>query len=115
MRILLPGQAGKRAGYSRPGTDFTEITSTCAADSQAAGDALATDGECKIDVGGDLVIWTKHLPNLQVTPKTTSGGSGGTSGGGGEAVRHPPALLLAMIPSQAAPRFFLSGRPCRSQ
>ena len=83
VRILLPGQAGKRAGYSRPGTDFTEITSTCAADSQAAGDALATDGECKIDVGGDLVIWTKHFTKFASYTQTTSGGSGGTSGGGG--------------------------------
>ncbi len=61
VRLLLPGQAGKRAGYIRTGIEFTEITNTCAADNQATGDALAADGECKIDVGTDLVIWTKHF------------------------------------------------------
>jgi hypothetical protein len=29
IRILLPGQAGKRAGYSRAGSDFTEIATIC--------------------------------------------------------------------------------------
>ncbi|MBI2065146.1 MAG: DUF5011 domain-containing protein [Candidatus Yanofskybacteria bacterium] len=70
VRILLPGQAGKRAGYVRTGTAFTEITSTCAADDQATGDALVADGDCKIDVGGDLVIWTKHFTSFATYTQT---------------------------------------------
>lgn len=80
VRILLPGQAGKRTGYSRPGTAFTEITSTCSADSQAAGDALGVDGDCKIDAsnGLDLVLWTKHFTKFATyTQSTNSTGNGG--------------------------------------
>ena len=85
VRILLPGQAGKRAGYSRPGTAFTEITNTCSADNQAAGDALPVDGECKIDVGSDLVIWTKHFTKFAAytqTINTTNSSGGGTTTAG---------------------------------
>ena len=89
VRILLPGQASKRAGYSRPGTAFTEITSICSSDSQAAGDTLGVDGECKIDSGLDLVIWTKHFTkfaaytqttnSISTTSSSSSSSSGGTS------------------------------------
>lgn len=61
VRFIFPNQAGKRVGYDRADIDFTEITSICSADSQAAGDDLAVDGDCKIDVGSDLVVWTKHF------------------------------------------------------
>jgi len=60
VRILVPGQAGKDAGYSRGGV-FTKINTVLGADTQAAGDALPEGGEGKIDVGSDLVIWTKHF------------------------------------------------------
>jgi len=55
VRILIPGYAGKYAGYSR-GDVFTQIINTCSSDSQAAGDALPVEGDCKIDVGSDMVI-----------------------------------------------------------
>jgi hypothetical protein len=61
VRILLPNQAGKRAGFVSTGENFTEITDVCSADSQATGNALTAGGNCKIDVGNDLVIWTKHF------------------------------------------------------
>jgi len=61
VRILLPGQAEKRAGYVRDGIEFTEIDNICDADGQSTGDALSADGECKIDIGSDLIIWTKHF------------------------------------------------------
>lgn len=87
VRILLPGQADKRVGYSRPGTTFTEITSICSADSQAAGDGLGVDGECKIDVGSDLVIWTKHFTKFasytQTTDSTSDSSSSNSSNNGG--------------------------------
>ncbi len=77
VRILLAGQAGKRAGYIRTGISFTEITSICTADNQTAGDALPVDGDCKIDSGSDLVIWTKHFTTFATYTQTTnqSGGS----------------------------------------
>lgn len=60
VRLVLPGQAGKRAGFVRQGI-FTEITRVGTNDSQSEGDALAAGGAYKIDVGQDLVIWTKEL------------------------------------------------------
>ncbi|MFZ2189151.1 MAG: MBG domain-containing protein [Candidatus Moraniibacteriota bacterium] len=72
VRILLPNQAGKRTGYIRTGISFTEIANVCVADSQAAGDALGADGDCKIDVGTDLVIWTKHFTKFAAYSQTTN-------------------------------------------
>ncbi|MFA5178374.1 MAG: peptidoglycan-binding protein [Candidatus Paceibacterota bacterium] len=88
VRILIPGEAGKRIGYVRTGITFTEITAVCAADNQATGDALAVDGDCKIDVGGDLVIWTKHFTKFASFTATTVSGGGG---GGGSTTSNPPA------------------------
>ncbi|HBM45802.1 MAG: Ig domain protein group 2 domain protein [Parcubacteria group bacterium GW2011_GWF2_38_76] len=102
VRILLPSQAGKRVGYIRTGIEFTEITATCSSDSQSAGDALVADGDCKIDVGSDLVIWTKHFTSFasytQTTNTTTpSSGGGGIAGSGptavGYVVTYPPSLV----------------------
>ncbi|MHB8918991.1 MAG: S-layer homology domain-containing protein, partial [Desulfocucumaceae bacterium] len=81
VRILIPGQAGKDAGYYR-GTTFTKITTVLNADTQAAGDALAPGQDGKIDVGTDLVIWTKHFTKFIAYTQTSSGGGGGGGGGG---------------------------------
>lgn len=79
----MPGQAGKRAGYVQTGGTFTEITSTCGADDQTTGNALPADGECKITVGSDLVIWTKHFTTFATYSQTTTSSGGGGGGGGG--------------------------------
>ncbi|MFH1129592.1 MAG: immunoglobulin-like domain-containing protein [Patescibacteria group bacterium] len=99
VRILLPNQAGKRAGYVRPGTDFTEITNICAVDNQATGDALPVDGDCKIDSGLDLVIWTKHFTSFATYTQTTNntGGSSGGGGGGGSSYSSAKAIATFTI------------------
>ena len=61
VRVVLTGDAGKLVSYSHDGITFTEITDVCSEDSQTEGDALADGSECKIDVGDDLVVWTKHF------------------------------------------------------
>lgn len=61
VRILFPGQAGTNVGWVRTGAPFTEITTACTDDTQVTGDALPVGGDCKIDVGPDLVIWTRHF------------------------------------------------------
>ena len=94
VRILLPDQAGKRAGYVRPGEAFTEITATCAADNQETGDALPADGDCKIDIGSDLVIWTKHFTSFATYSSQTSGSS--TSSGSGSRRR------IALVPATSS-------------
>ncbi|MDD3002864.1 MAG: fibronectin type III domain-containing protein, partial [Candidatus Shapirobacteria bacterium] len=58
VRILFPNQEGNRVGYLRSGISFTEIITTCGSDSGAT---LGVDEECKIDVGDDLVVWTRHF------------------------------------------------------
>lgn len=62
VRILIPGQAGKNAGYIRSGM-FTLINSCEAGftDNQISGNSLPSEGDCKLDSGSDLVIWTKHF------------------------------------------------------
>ncbi|MBM3257191.1 MAG: hypothetical protein FJY98_02570 [Candidatus Liptonbacteria bacterium] len=82
VRLFFAGQAGKRAGYSR-GSAFNEITDSCSEDSQAAGDALVEGGDCKINSGEDLIIWTKHfttfLTYVQAPPTVGVGHSGGNN------------------------------------
>ncbi|MDP3918984.1 MAG: hypothetical protein Q8Q35_03735 [Nanoarchaeota archaeon] len=93
VRLVILGQAGKNAAYSVDGVSYTQITSTCSGDSQAVGDVLPADSECKIDHanGNDLVIWTKHFTKfVSYTPTSspssspssspnTNQGSGGSS------------------------------------
>jgi hypothetical protein len=98
VRILFPGQAGRLIGYTRGGV-FTAITNTCTPsdDSQATGNLLPAAGDCKLDVGADLVVWTKHFTSfVTYTPSsgTNGGGSGGGGGGGGSGATTtttPPA------------------------
>lgn len=71
VRILKEGQAGKKVGHIS-NNEFSEITSICADDSQATGDALAANTSCKIDSGSDLVIWTKHFSEFLTYDLTTS-------------------------------------------
>ncbi|TBL71506.1 S-layer homology domain-containing protein [Paenibacillus thalictri] len=85
VRLLIPSQGGKSAGYVRNGV-FTPISGTISADTQAAADnEIAAGGEAAITVGGDLVIWTKHFTKFAsytpVTPTQTyySSGSSGSA------------------------------------
>ncbi|SDP04887.1 ZU5 domain-containing protein [Paenibacillus sp. yr247] len=95
VRLLVPGQAGKSAGYVRGGV-FHAITTTLVADNQTAADALPVGGEAKIDVGSDLVIWTKHFTQFvsytAVTPTPAPAGGGG---GGGGAVSTNTDIIYA--------------------
>lgn len=61
VRILIPGQAGKEVGYYN-GPYFTKITRVCAEDDQTWADANIPSGsDARMNVGNDLIIWTKHL------------------------------------------------------
>lgn len=87
VRIKIAGQAGKYVGYSRGGV-FTTITNVCSADSQVAGDSLSSEGDCKISVGSDMIIWTKHFTNFvtytqTAIPSSSSNSSSSNGGGGG--------------------------------
>jgi len=70
VRILIPGQAGKLVGYSVSGTDFTPITTICADDTQTTNNLLSTGKDCKLNVGSDLIIWTKHFTTFVTYTET---------------------------------------------
>ena len=72
VRILIPGQAGKEVGYCN-GPYFTKISRVCAEDSQTWADAnIPSGGEAKLNVGNDLVIWTKHLTTFVTYYRTAN-------------------------------------------
>jgi hypothetical protein len=77
VRLLIPNQAGKAAAYVN-GSTFTTITKTVSADNQAVADSeIAAGGDAKIDVGSDLVIWTKHFTKfVSYTPASTNNNNG---------------------------------------
>lgn len=80
VKISMPGQVGKRVGYTRGEEPFIEITNICTENTQTWADANIIEGsECKTDVGSDLIIWTKHFTKFAtytqtVNPKSSSGG-----------------------------------------
>lgn len=82
VRIKIADQAGKYVGYSRGGV-FTTITNVCSTDSQVMGDALSAEGDCKISVGSDMIIWTKHFTNFVTYTQTAVVSAPASSGGGG--------------------------------
>ncbi|HEY1060106.1 MAG TPA: cadherin-like beta sandwich domain-containing protein [Daejeonella sp.] len=70
VRLLLPGQSGMRVARVH-GLVYTEITAVGSSDTQAAGDALPAEGAFKINVGADLVIWTKAFSRFITFTQTT--------------------------------------------
>jgi hypothetical protein len=68
VRLKFTNARNKLVGFYRNST-FAPITTTCTlnsvpTDSQAAGDQLAPDGDCKINSGTDLIVWTKHFTDF---------------------------------------------------
>jgi len=95
VRLLLPGQKGKSAASKRGNGDPVAITRTLSADSQALADSeLPANGAGKMDVGSDLVIWTKHFTQfIAYTP--VGGGPVGGGGGGGGAPATPAVAAIS--------------------
>lgn len=56
VKLVLAGQAGKKAGFVQSGT-FHAIDTLCS----SASPALRAGEECWLDEGDDLVIWTTHF------------------------------------------------------
>ncbi|MDC8452973.1 MAG: hypothetical protein LV477_08705, partial [Candidatus Nitrosotalea sp.] len=82
VRLLFVGQAGLRTGFFHS-TSVTEITSICTSDS-VSGVPSGSD-ECKINVGADLVVWTKHFTGFATWSSSSSSTSGSSSAGIGQA------------------------------
>ncbi len=81
VRLTIPGQAGKRAGFAGDGAAVTEITKKLSEDSLAAAAAELSPGEAgKIDAGADLAIWTSHFSRFVAYTSATAD-DGSSSGG----------------------------------
>ena len=78
VKLTFKGLAGKLVGWSQAGV-FHQITSTC---NSATNPTLDAGADCKIDVGSDLVVWTKHFTSFVTYTQTTiHNSSSGSSGG----------------------------------
>lgn len=89
IRILIPGQAGKKAGYVRSGT-FYPISTVLSADDQSTVDSTLADGQDGyLNIGSDLVIWTKHFTKFVTYTETPVNNGGPSAGGGGSYTSSP--------------------------
>lgn len=81
-RLELKGLAGQKVAFVQ-GDKLIPIDHVMAEDSQAAGDALEAGGDGRIDVDGDLVVWTKHFTEFIIysgPPAPRPSGPSGSSG-----------------------------------
>jgi len=108
VRLLIPGMAGKDAGYIRNG-NFTKITQLLSADSQSVADVeIPDEGDARIDVGSDMVIWTKHFTSFIAYTQTSSSQSGDTSSNNGGNTSNPQTLTQIVADSNGNVRVTVS-------
>ena len=70
-RIVIPGQAGKSAGYELNDVFYT--IPVCIAAQIDDPDTLPEEGDCYVTSGTDLIIWTKHFTKfVSYTPTSTT-------------------------------------------
>lgn len=81
VRILVPDQSSQyvlHVGYFENEV-FKEIVSICESDAQSVNDNLPNYEACKMFVGDDLIIWTKHFTKFVTYIQNISSNSGSTS------------------------------------
>ncbi|EGW37951.1 cell wall-binding repeat-containing protein [Desulfosporosinus sp. OT] len=100
VRLLIPGGAGQEAGFFRDGS-FYKITKVISADNQSTADSeLGAGAEGRINVGSDLLIWTKHFTKFVTYTAPASGGhNGGSSHSGGNSSSSNPQTGSALLAS----------------
>lgn len=103
VRLLFAKQKDKLAGWYNHAGAFSEITTVCAKDDQATGNALPAGGNCKINSGNDLVIWTKHFTTFVTYTQTAKPVPapvyyGGGGGGYSVSVAAPAPRLQTVYP-----------------
>ncbi|NPV92741.1 MAG: leucine-rich repeat protein [Firmicutes bacterium] len=109
VRLLVPGMAGKSAGYIINGV-FTPITRVLSTDNQTTADnEIPPNGDAKIDASADLAIWTKHFTEFVAYTPSSGGGSGGGGGGGGTAVSYTPVVKTSAATSITSDAAVLNG------
>ena len=100
VRLVFAGQAGKHIGHLSATAPLEEIVDTCSADSQAVGDALPANGDCKMDAGGDLVVWVRHFTTFVIYTQTGAAAiSRGTGAGSYLPARIVPLIGITKVPT----------------
>ena len=83
VKLTFIGEAGRLIGWSQGGI-FHQIITTC---NSATSPTLSADSDCSIEVGSDIIVWTRHFSTFitynQVVNSNSSNTSSGTGGGGG--------------------------------
>ncbi len=80
VRLLIPGQKGKTAAYTRNGNLVIIQRVISRDDATVAHQEIPATQEGTIDVNNDKVIWTKHFTEFVAYTPTPSGGGGGGGG-----------------------------------
>lgn len=102
VKLTFAGQAGKLIGWSQAGT-FHQITAICTDNTQTTNNTLADGADCKIDVSGDLVVWTKHFSTFIAYTETaipTPASSGSSRSRGGSSYIVPQIAIPVVAPVQ---------------
>lgn len=77
IKLTFQGKAGMLVGWSKNNV-FTRILTPC--DNATNPTLLTADADCKIDVGSDLVVWTRHATTFiaysarEIAPSNGGGG-----------------------------------------
>lgn len=110
VRLVFTGQAGTHAGWYNHAGTFTEITADCATtggDVEASQTTnLGAGASCKMDVGADLVIWTKHFSTFVTytqTPTPAPAPAPVSVGGGGGFMSSSGGFKAYFNPNEATP------------
>lgn len=85
VKVILGGQAGKRAAWTR-GTVLNEITTVCNSATNPTNINSVSPRECYINSGSDLIIWTYHFTKFaaySIPTTVVATVAIGASGGGG--------------------------------
>ena len=130
IRIQLGGQTGNVPWYSQGGAVATQITVACTADDLTlVSRQLESRGECFINTGSDLIIWTAHFTvfgsNLvtptpvvvepEPEPTPASEPAPRRSGGGGHGNTLDPRVCGGVLCSEQGSNNQSSGTPSTSR
>ncbi len=104
-KLTFVGQAGQSVGWTNHAGVFTQITTICTDNTQATNDGLAVGADCKIDEGGDLIVWTKHFSTFSTYRAIEN-----RNGGGGSSAVTTTSTTAAATTQTVAPAAATTGR-----
>ncbi len=75
VRLVFPNLAGKAIGFADKNGNLQEITSILPADTYEEAEKLQPGKDARIDVGNDLIVWTKHFTKFVAYTKASTEGN----------------------------------------